>query len=778
MVKKKRKVTRKRRTVKKKNGFFKIFLKYLSLYILLPGAFVLVAYLGYLDYTVRRQFEGKRWAIPARVYASPEEFYESRHMSLATFIKTLQQLGYRQDAKLSKRASYYKKGAHLYLKTKGFKSWDSEEPSRLLRITFKRNKIVKLFDLESSKDIAIFRLEPLQIGNFYPSRKEDRILVKLRDVPKRLVEALLAIEDHSFYQHRGISFRAIGRAIWANIQAGTVVQGGSTITQQLVKNFYLSSQRSFWRKFNEACMALILEARYNKDEILEAYLNEVYLGQDRSRAIHGFGLASEYYFNRPLNDLHLDEVAVLAGLVKGPSYYSPRKHPKRAIARRNLVLDTMLDQGFVSENQIKQSKRRPLGVTQYRGLNSSRYAAFIDLVKEQIKHEYKEDDLTSEGLRIFTTLTVGVQEAVAENAARILTRLEKRKGTENLQVAAVVIRREGGEVVAVLGGRNPQQSGFNRAIRASRAIGSLIKPAIYLSALEQSDKYSLTTVLDDSEIEIKTKTGKLWKPRNYDRKAHGEVFLHTALANSYNLATVRLGLDVGLAHTAKTLKNLGITRSVNLYPSMLLGAVELTPLEVAQMYQTIASDGFNTAIRTIRAVTSKDGKSLQRFPLTVRQVVDPAAVYLLNTVLQEVVRAGTGKSIYTILPESLAVAGKTGTSNDYRDSWFAGFSGDYLGVFWLGRDDNKPIRLSGASGALIVWANIMKKISQLPVQLVPPENVEFVWIDQKNGLKTDDRCATAVQYPYIKGSAPVEISSCTDNFLEGSGNWFRKFFGN
>ncbi|MGH8553501.1 MAG: penicillin-binding transpeptidase domain-containing protein, partial [Methylococcales bacterium] len=374
-----------------------------------------------------------------------------------------------------------------------------------------------------------------------------------------------------------------------------------------------------------------------------------------------------------------------------------------------------------------------------------------------------------------TTLELPVQQALETSAARTLGELEKSKTIAQLQIAGVVTSREGGELVALLGGRDPRFAGFNRALDIQRLIGSLVKPAVYLTALEDSRRYNILTPLDDTGIRLES-GGKIWSPRNFDRKEHGTVALHQALTNTYNLATVRLGLDVGIGRVVKTLHSLGIERQIEKYPSILLGALELSPIEVTQMYQTLAGDGFITPLRAIRSVIASDGTPLQRYPLTVRQTLDPAAVFLTNVLLQQVMREGTGRSVYSMIPNRYNVAGKTGTTNDLKDSWFAGFSGDYLGVIWIGRDDNTPTGLTGGSGALRVWSRLMREASKQPVELTPPESIEWVWIDRKSGLRADEHCKNAVEYPFISGSAPVAIAPCMNFSREESIPWYENWF--
>jgi len=754
------------------------WLKTTILIVIVGFALVLASYLGYLDYNIRKQFEGKRWAIPARVYASPVELYAGYNLSANQFEELLQGLHYRQDTELSSEGTYFRQGQQIVVKTRDFTFWDQQQSSLTVRVSFNDTSITNLVDTVRSKNVAIIRLDPEQIGSLYPTIKEDRILIKLEEAPDTLIKGLLASEDRDFYDHFGVSIKGIARAMWANAKAGGIVQGGSTITQQLAKNFYLSSERSFTRKINEVFMSLILEYRYSKDEILGAYLNEVYLGQDGASAVHGFGLASEFYFGSALKDLPLEHVASLVALVRGPSYYDPRRYPDRALQRRNLVLDEMEAEGYITAKQALEAKEKSLSVIANTHRSTNRYPGFLDLVKRQLRQEYHEEDLTSEGLRIFTTMDTRAQNTLEKTVEKKLAQLEKLPKTENLQTAVVVTRRDSGEIAALMSGREASDAGFNRAIDAVRPIGSLIKPVVYLTALEYPNKYTITTPISDASVFVKGTNGNDWRPENYDHQEHGVIGLHSALAHSYNHATVRIGMDIGVARIAKTLKSLGVSRPVELYPSFLLGAAQLTPIEVTQMYQTLAGDGFLTPLKAIRAVVAADGQRLQSYPFTVRQVVDPAATYITNTMLQEVMHQGTGKSAYSTFPYDYGLIGKTGTTNDAKDSWFAGYSGDYLAVVWVGRDDNKPAGLTGSTGALQVWIPLMRQISTQPVALTPPDNVKTVWVDPANGLLANAECAGARQYPYIAGSEPSEYSPCIDSPGEGDKTWLDNLLPN
>jgi penicillin-binding protein 1B len=721
------------------------------------GGFLLFGYLGVLDYKVRKQFEGKRWAIPARVYASPLELYAGYNINAAQFEAQLKTLHYRVDSTLAAEGTYLKKGSQITVKTRPFSFWDAPQESSLIRLNFTESTVDTITDLgNQGTEVALLRLDPAQIGTLYPRIKEDRVLIKLQEAPPALIKALLASEDRDFYHHFGISFRGIARAMLANLKAGGMVQGGSTITQQLVKNFYLSSERSLTRKVNEAFMALILEYRYSKDEILEAYLNEIYLGQNGNSAVHGFGLASEFYFNSTLKDLPLHQVVSLVALVRGPSYYDPRHWIDRAMQRRNLILDEMATAQSITTKQATDAKAKPLGVIANANRSANLYPYFLDLVKRQLSQEYREEDLTSEGLSIFTTLDTRIQDTLEHTVKNQLAQLEKLpKSTDNLETAAVVTRRDSGEIAALTSGREVVSSGFNRALDAVRPIGSLIKPVIYLTALSNPKKYTITTSVSDSEIVVPNKGSEPWIPKNYDHREHGNVSLHQALAHSYNLATVRIGMDVGVDNVIDTLRNMGVNREVESFPSFLLGSAQLTPMDVTQMYQTLAGDGFLSRLKAIRAVVSSNGARLQSYPFIVKQAIDPAVTYIVNTMLQEVMTEGTGHKAYDIFPKSYGLVGKTGTTNDAKDSWFAGYSGDYLSVVWVGRDDNKPMGLTGATGALPVWLAIMKQISTQPVNLIAPDNIK---------MTAASSCSNSRLYPYISGSEPRK-SSCENYFV-------------
>lgn len=735
---------------------------------------VILGWVIYLDAVVRAKFEGKRWEIPARVYARPLEIYDGLALNADNLQLELKALGYKKTLKADMSGSFARHGSNFVVYSRGFLFSDGAESARRVAFTIDSG-VVSRFYVAKGEQNEILRLEPLQIGGIYPAQKEDRLLVTLDQVPDGLIQSLLWVEDRDFENHIGIAPLSIIRAMIANMKAGRVVQGGSTLTQQLVKNFYLSRDKTIVRKATEAVMSLLLEFHYDKQDILEAYINEVYLGQAGARAIHGFGMASQFYFGKPLSDLDIEQSALLVALVKGPAYYDPRRHQERALERRNLVLSVLAEEGVLSQSEAIIARGRPLGVIDKPSYSTNRYPAFIDLVKRQLASDYQQEDLQSEGLRIFTTLDPQMQERAEKTLKTTLASLTPQNKASALQGAIVVTGSESGEVAALVGGAEPKFSGFNRALDAVRPIGSIIKPAVYLSALQHPDRYTLVTPLKDEPFVLEFENGERWTPHNFDEKNHGVVPLYQALSKSYNLSTARLGLDLGVDEVSSTIRLLGVTRPMNIYPSLFLGATSLAPFEVTQMYQTIAASGFNVPVRAIRSVTTSSGEELSRYAYEVDQVIDSNAMHLLQYGLIGVAKEGTAKSVYRYLNPDLTVAGKTGTTNDSRDSWFAGFSGDYLGVVWLGHDDNRSTGLTGSAGALKVWGKLMRQFPQRPFDPIKPSGINYRWIDENTGNLTEDGCSGARFIPFIKGSEPVETQSCKSGFSRAK-HWFNSLF--
>ncbi len=722
----------------------------------------LSGYTLYLDFTIRDAFEGRKFALPARVYGRALEVYPGLKLSPAQFVDELKALSYHEHPEPNEGGTYKFTLTGIELTTRDFVFGDGPQTGQRLRVDFADGK-VSLLQVRGSPDVdlPLLRMEPPLIGGIYPGHNEDRALLKLDQFPKPLIDALISIEDRKFYSHWGIDPRGIARALFKTL-TGQRIEGGSTITQQLVKNFFLTSERTLTRKGTEVLMSLLLEFHYSKDEILETYLNEIFLGQDATRAIHGFGLASHFYFDRPVERLELQELATLVGMVKGPAVYDPRKNPELVLQRRNLVLQEMVRLNAITQAQFVAARQKPLGVIHRAPTGTSPYPAFLQLVHRQLQRDYREEDLRSEGLRIFTTLDPRVQRQAEQALTQRLAEIEKarRMPANTLEGAVVVSSTQQGEILALVGGREARYAGYNRAVDALRPIGSLAKPIVFLTALEKQDRYSLVTPLDDSPLVWRQAGTSDWKPQNYDHQFHGQVQLRTALAHSYNVSTARLGIELGVGTILDKLPQYGIERRPPPFASSLLGAFEMSPVEVAQLYQTFADGGFRTPLRAIREIVTAEGKPLQRFPLNVEPVAAPAPVFLLTNALQGVVREGTAQSLTNWLPAELNVAGKTGTTDDLRDSWFAGYTGDRVAVVWVGRDDNKSSGLTGASGAMTVWGEMMKNIEPEPLLPTVPEEIEMVNVDPVSGARYDDECKTGIMLPFIKGSEPKERSAC------------------
>jgi penicillin-binding protein 1B len=742
----------------------------LLLKLLLTALVAGTMFLVYLDARITATFIDKMWELPARVYARPLELFEGARLAADDLAYELEALGYRKVSRPRSPGQVARNGSRFEIFTRGFEFPEEREPARRIWIDTRGGRVSELS--AGGRNIDLMRLDPLQIGGIYPSHGEDRILVRLEDVPEPLRLGLLAVEDRRFYQHWGFSIVGMGRAALSNLRSGQVVAGGSTITQQLVKNYYLTPERTIVRKVTELVMAVLLELHYDKDQILESYLNEVYLGQEGPRAIHGFALAARHYFDTPLEQLGLHQQALLVGMIKGPSLYNPLRNPERALERRNLVLGIMAEEGVISEEHAVVARAMPLGLNDRRRLRQA-YPAYLDLVRRQLRREYREEDLSTRGLSIFTAFDPILQRQVERSTTEVLDAIDR--GGE-LESASVVTRFDSGEVAALVGGRRVRFAGFNRALDARRPAGSLLKPAVYLAALERPRRYTLATVLSDTPLRVSGPGGQVWEPRNFDRQTHGEVLLFSALANSYNLATARLGMELGLASVVDTLRRLGIEGPVPEVPALTLGAGDYSPMDMAAMYQAIAAGGFRMPLRSIRDIVDAHGTPLRRYPLEYERTVSLQSMHLLHYGLRAVMHEGTGRGAYKYLPQDFRVAGKTGTTNDGRDSWFAGFSGDLLAVTWIGRDDNGGTGLTGSSGALRLWSHFMARASQRSLGYRMPDGIETHWVEESGGLLTGKGCPGARMLPFIAGSQPGRSTGCSPR-RSGIVDWFQRLFG-
>ncbi|MEX0500693.1 bifunctional glycosyl transferase/transpeptidase [Raoultella terrigena] len=691
-------------------------------------AVLVAAYGVYLDQKVRSRIDGKVWELPAAVYGRMVNLEPDMQVSKNEMVRLLNATQYRQVSAMTRPGEYTVQANSIEMIRRPFDFPDSKEGQVRARLTFDGDRLETIENMENNRQFGFFRLDPRLITMLQSANGEQRLFVKRSGFPDLLVDTLLATEDRHFYEHDGISLYSIGRAVLANLTAGRTVQGASTLTQQLVKNLFLSSERSYWRKANEAYMALIVDARYSKDRILELYMNEVYLGQSGDNEIRGFPLASLYYFGRPVEELSLDQQALLVGMVKGASIYNPWRNPKLSLERRNLVLRLLQQQNVIDQELYDMLSARPLGV-QPRGGVISPQPAFMQMVRQELQAKLGDKVKDLSGVKIFTTFDSVAQDAAEKAATEGIPALKKQRKLPDLETAMVVVDRYTGEVRAMVGGAEPQFAGYNRAMQARRSIGSLAKPATYLTALSQPNQYRLNTAIADAPVTIRLSNGQTWSPQNDDRRFSGQVMLVDALTRSMNVPTVNLGMALGLPAVIDTWVKLGAPKDqLSPVPAMILGALNLTPIEVAQAFQTIASGGNRATLSALRSVIAEDGTVLyQSYPQAERAVPAQAAYMTLWT-MQQVVQRGTGRQLGAKYP-GLHLAGKTGTTNNNVDTWFAGIDGSQVTITWVGRDNNQPTKLYGASGAMSIYQRYLANQTPTPLVLTAPEDVVDMGVD-------------------------------------------------
>ncbi|MEK9498765.1 bifunctional glycosyl transferase/transpeptidase [Photorhabdus sp. P32] len=761
------------RPPKKKWRWFWLLFK-----IFIIFAVLLAAYGVYLDAKIRDRIDGKVWELPAAVYGRMVNLEPGMNYSKKEMVRLLEGMQYRQVTKITRPGEFSVRGETIEMLRRPFDFPDSKEGQIHALLTFSDNRLTGIENLENQRQFGFFRLDPKLITMLQSPNGEQRLFVPRSGFPELLVNTLLATEDRHFYQHDGIRILSIGRAVLANLTAGRTVQGGSTLTQQLVKNLFLTNERTLIRKANEAYMAVLMDYRYSKDRILELYLNEVYLGQSGDEQIRGFPLASLYYFGRPVDELSLDQQALLVGMVKGASLYNPWRNPKLALQRRNVVLKLLQNQQIIDEDLYKLLSARPLGVKPKSGVITPQ-PAFMQLVRKELQDRLGDRVNDLSGVKIFTTLDPVSQDA-AENAVEEgIASLRKTRKIADLEGAMVIVDRISGEIRAMVGGSQPQYAGFNRAMMARRSIGSLAKPSTYLAALSEPDQYRLNNWLADEPLVVKLPNSKAWEPRNYDRRFRGRVMLIDALANSLNIPTVNLGLAVGLDHVSNTLIRLGVPEEViHQVPAMLLGSLSLTPLEAAQEYQTMASGGNRATLSALRSVITEDGTVIyQSYPQAERAVPAQAA-YLTLYGMQQVVASGTSRSLAAKFGR-YNLAGKTGTTNDLRDSWFAGIDGKEVVIAWVGRDNNEPTNLTGATGALNVYRRYLENQTPLILNNIPPEGIVDMAVNQDGSFSCSGsgwRTLPVWTYDPQSLCQQTAVSAPVQQQEEAPG-WLREMFG-
>ena len=749
--------------------------------LLFSLAFALAIFTIYLDAKVQKVFEGQRWQVPAQIYGQIKQFTIGDNIEVNHVTQALRLNGYKKVQFIKSPGQYAQSASRLVIFRRAFDFPQLDEntvenvTATQLTIDIEKGKISQLF-IDNTPVIQL-QLEPILLARIVPDNKEDRVLMALENMPAMLLDTLLLVEDRDFYHHQGISPVGILRALYSNIRAGHTVQGGSTLTQQLVKNMFLTRERTLTRKVKEAIMALVIELRYSKDQLLEAYINEVYLGQHYAHGIYGFGLAAKFYFGKTAAELNIEQIALLIAQVKGPSYYDPWRHPIRAKQRRDLILRLMFEHHLFSVLEFEQALESPLSIRKNKRFKTEQYPAYLQIVKTELNHH-----LTSKqqkmGIRVFTGFSHVSQQLLEQTVTRQLTQLEQKYQQNDLQAAMILTDIESAEIRALVGDRKSGYAGFNRAINAKRPVGSLIKPSIYLAALERYEQYNFATILEDRPITLSAAKGTQWQPKNYDGKYRNQVSLIDGLVNSLNIPTVNLGMKLGLDNVANAVHLLGYPHDITTRPSMLLGAINMSPLEINQLYLPFANHGMDEKAHTVNAIVSSKASSsgdiLWQFESSNNQIISTNAAYLIDAALTQVTKKGTARSLTWRL-KNINVAGKTGTSNDARDSWFIGYDEKHLVTTWVGKDNNKPTRLTGSSGALVLFSDFMKRQGSISKQRLMPDAVQVMLFEKKTGHAVTDKCAGTVAYPAIIDGIKIQ-QECLKK-REDKRSWFEKIFG-
>lgn len=740
---------------------------------LLTGAGKFAFYIRDLSRLADERFPVQSSGLSPCIYARPLVIHPGLDLLPEDLALELDFLEFQKKEFPDRPGSYSRTGGTfiLYDRKPAF-SDESRQPSRV-RVKIRNQKVISLSGLDFGRSLRRFVLGPLKIGDLDPKVEAGRDPVTIEAVPEPLILSILAVEDRRFYSHGGVDFSAVFRVLAANAREGHIVQGASTITQQVAKILFFSGEDALKRKMSEWLMAWVLEWKFTKDEILEAYINSVYLGRSERGPVIGFGAAGRYYFGKNLAELDWGEMALLSGMLKAPSGYDPVRNAERAKARRDQVLAILAEQGLLRSEEAASAKEAKLHVVPNAPAPRDRFPVFSRFIRGIVDDK---KSVAGQGTDVFTFMDPVVQVRAQAAATSGLDFLEARRLLEkgSLETGVVVLSLPRGELIAMVGGRDPGRPWFNRAVSARRQVGSLIKPAVFLAALEDSPNYHLMTRLDDSVVRIENKDGTIWSPANFDGVHHKAVPLYQALSRSYNAACVRLGMELGLDRLEGLLGRLGVGGKMDFYPSSFLGTMTMSPMEVAGMYRTLATGGMVSPIRYIRE-TGLDGTGRPRPGV---QNFDPVPVYLLNMALKMVISEGTARSEANQVIGDLCAAGKTGTTDGLRDSWFAGFTGDLLVVVWVGRDDGAPCKLTGADGAFYIWQKIVTQVSKKAFAPGPPELVKWITVDPNTGrqvLELD--CPWAVALPFAAGTEPTEAVSCRGLMPEETDpSWLRTLF--
>jgi penicillin-binding protein 1B len=742
-----------------------------------------VAFIGFLGYTyvvITKKFDSsRRWDLPSRVYSDATPLVPGLTYPKSLLEPKLNHVGYQQvKAKVANPGEYRYVDGNLEIYLQNFEYPDMEFHAVPVVVEFDGAIVRAVRRVADGVELRAVRIEPELITSIYNNEMEDRLPVSLKAVPKVVTDAIIATEDRSFYRHEGISLRGIARAIYTDISQKSLAAGGSTLTQQLVKNLYLNPERTFRRKAVEAVMALLLEARYEKDDILQAYMNEIYLGQNGSVQIIGVEQASQVYFGKKVTYLTVGEAATLAGMIRSPNVLSPLKYPERAKNRRNTVLKLMADQQKITPAQYEDAVNAPLTVTKFP--RTSRSAPFfVDFVMKQLRETYPETQLKTEGLRIFTTLDTIMQRAAESSLDSGIAALSKqykhiRTSPTPLEGVVLTIQPGTGYVKALVGGRNYSKTQFNRAIQAKRQPGSLFKPFVYVTAMDAARgpaAFTAATVLNDSPISVPSGNA-VWRPQNYDMRFHGMVTVRQALAQSYNIPAVRAAMDAGVPNVIRTAMNIGVESKLEPYPSISLGSFEVTPLEIAFAYSVFANLGVKAEPISILAVATRDGNLLENREVKMKRVAPASVCYVMNDMLKDVFQYGTAGKARS-LGFKRDFAGKTGTTSNYRDAWFVGYAPRVLSLVWIGFDDGHSVRLAGGDACVPIWTSYMNKISGLipDVDWKRPDDVVSRSIDPESGMLASPYCPATRGEVFVADTEPMSVCSLHAGSGEPSPLW-------
>ncbi|MGY5450680.1 penicillin-binding protein 1B [Agarivorans sp. MS3-6] len=731
---------------------------------------LIVAWGVVLDSKIQQRFNGEKWQLPAAVYGRELQLYPGLRLTRKELQDELALLNYRKVKRAKRGGEYAVSKTKIEVVRRQFEFADGVEPELAMLLTFSPSRLSKIQHRDSGEEIAQTRLDPVLLERLNVAEQEDRLFVPLSDIPESLKQALILTEDRQFYQHDGVSPMAIARALVVNVRAGRTVQGGSTLTQQLAKNFFLTRDRTLWRKLQEAYMALLIDFRYGKDEILESYFNEVYLGQNGSNAVHGIGLASYFYFGRPVNDLSIEQVALLVAIIKGPSYYDPWRREQRALNRRDLVLRILAEEGEISAERYQLAVKQPLGLSLRGSMGYQRTPGFVSLVRRELQ-QHAGNWRNYNGVKVFTTLDPLSQRHAQTAAYTVLEQLDKG-GKKQLETAMVISERHSGAIRALIGGREKNNQGFNRALDARRQIGSLVKPFVYLTALEQG--HQLGELLDNSPLSVPLDDGTKWQPNNYDKTFSQPVMLVRALAESLNVPTVRLGLEVGVDSVVDTLRKAGLEEDTQPYPALLLGSLSLSPFQVAQLYQTLGGDGEHRPLYAVHQVNDGQGNVLYKADVSAERRWSEMSNYLTLYGMTEVTRSGTARSLKWRIPK-VDLAGKTGTTNELRDSWYVGIDQREIVTVWVGRDDNKPAAVTGSAAALPVYAAYLKTSYPQSLRAMQPEQLSWVHFAQANGRPTSAGCGESSLLPAPRRQADL-AEGCVQQSAKKATSWLKSLF--